>query len=470
LAFCERKEDDEVPLLGQGQVDDGVVPLGVLRERVEAGAVEHCGLKVVPSGPGVKADDATRPMRYEPGVDPPPLNANEAAIQRADAGDVEGAVADLRRELERDASNAGAWLALGSILSGAGRWEEAIAALREAVDLDEDVAVARVLFARALEGGGRVDDAVFQLLRASKLAPEDPAVLRELGGAFYRKGLYDKALPWLLKARATATGDAGEEARALYAIGLAQEARRDPGAAIAAYQAAIHKNKGHLDARKTLADALASIGEHERAIIVLDELLEVDPTNEKAALNREVLERALAEMKARRLVGKTTKELERSALVQAGQLKRRGRGILEHVADVTTSALLRRGQNTKDGGKGRYSNALLELHASYSADETISSLLFVLKDPDAANKKRDTVFQVTVVAKDGRREPASYSTGASLTFLREAMGVPMTRAAELYAGLLAGEASIEYGGLEARFAEEEGPSGPLNGLLVTLKG
>jgi hypothetical protein len=224
-----------------------------------------------------------------------------------------------------------------------------------------------------------------------------------------------------------------------------------------------------LDARKTLADALASIGEHERAIVVLDELLEVDPTNEQAALNREVLERALIEMKARRLVGKTTKELEQSVLVQAGQLKRRGKGILGHVVDATAAALLRRGQEAKDVGKDRYANALLELYATYDPDQRMSSLLFVLTDPDAANRKRDTVFQVTVVAKDGRREPASYATAASLTFLREAMGMPMTRAAELYARLLGGQDSIEYGGLEARFAEAEGAGGPVNGLLVSRK-
>ena len=116
-------------------------------------------------------------------------------------------------------------------------------------------------------------------------------------------------------------------------------------------------------------------------------------------------------MKARRLVGKVTRELEASALVQAGQLKRRGRGILGHVADVTTAALLRRGQESKNVTKERYSNALLELQATYAQDQTIAALLLALTDPDVANRKRDTVFQVTVVATDGRREPASYATG-----------------------------------------------------------
>jgi tetratricopeptide (TPR) repeat protein len=381
----------------------------------------------------------------------------------AEGGDVEGALAGLRAELASEGADPAAWLALGSILSGAGRWEEAASALREAVEQDEDVAVARVLYARALEGAGKLDDAVFQLLRAAKLAPDDPAVLRALGGAFYRKGLYDKALQWLLRARAAATNDPREEARALYAVGLAQEARRDPGAAIAAYRSAIEKDPGHKDARKTLTDALASIGEHERAIAVLDELLLVDPTNEKAALNREVLQRALVEMQGRRLIGKGVRELEQSALITAGQLKQKGSGLL---------GILRRRPEPKDDAaesRARYSNALVELYVTLAPDKTIAELFLALLDPDAANKKRDNAFQVTVVAKDGGREPASYATAATLTFLREAMGVPMTRAAELYAELLAGKETIEYGGLEARFAALPGPDGPVNGLLVTRK-
>jgi len=381
-----------------------------------------------------------------------PVSPSEAAILRADGGDVDGAIAALQEELARSDGALSVWLALGTLLLRAGRGPEAVDALREAVELDGDVAVARVFYARALESTGKVDDAIFQLLRAAKLHANDAGVLREVGGAFYRKGLHDKALQWLLKARAAAASPA-EEARALYALGLAQEARRDPGAAIAAYREAVLKDPTHLDARKTLVDALASMGEHERAIAVLDELLVVDPANEQAALNREALDRALGDMRARRLVGKTLKELEASAIVQAGQMKRRSRAVF--------------GLGPKeDEEKARYSNALAEVHASLAEDRTIDSILLVLTDPDKANRKKDTSFQVTVVAKDGRREPASYATAVSLTFLREGMGMPMTQAAELYARLLSGVESVDYGGLEARFAAREASGGSLNGLLV----
>jgi tetratricopeptide (TPR) repeat protein len=397
----------------------------------------------------------------------PTLTPSEAALLQAEAGDVEGAVSLLRREMSADEHDAGLGLALGSILLHAKRLDEAVAALREAVEEDEDSPVARALYARALEETGKPDDAIFQLLRAAKLAPDDAPVLRELGGAFYRKGLYDKALQWLLKARAAAAGDAKEEARALYAVGLAQEARRDTGAAIAAYRSAIEKDPRHLDARKTLVDALASIGEHERAIAAVDELLALDRTNEKVALNREVLERALREMQARRLIGKGVKELEMSAIVSSGQLKRKGRGLLGRVADAASEALLKKTHEPQGEARHRYGSALLELYVTLH-DGAIGSLFLAIADPEAANQKRDNAFQVTVVAKDGRREPASYATAASLTFLREAMGMPMTRAAELYGQLLSGTEAIEYGGLAARFAMTEGEEGTsVNGLLVT---
>jgi tetratricopeptide (TPR) repeat protein len=387
------------------------------------------------------------------------LAVAESALARADGGDLDGAVAELRAHLAAAEDDDEAWLALAMVLSRAERWEEAREAAGRAVDLDGDVLLGRVLYARALERTGKLDDAVFQLLRASKLDEKNAGVLRELGSLFYKKALHDKALPWLLRAKTAAHGDAGEEARAAYAIGLVQEARRDPGAAIAAFREAIALDPKHLDARKTLADALAGIGEHAQAISVLDELLRVDRTNEQAATNREVLERALVEMRERRLLGKGVKELEKSALVQAGQLKRRGR------------TLFGLGPAPEPGKpfEAKYTNALSELYVSFAADGTLAEAFLVLGDPAKASSKRDTAFQVTVVAKDGRREPASYATAVTLTFLREVMGVPMTQAGELYALLLGGKSSIEFGGLEARFHSREvaGAKAPLNGLLVT---
>jgi tetratricopeptide (TPR) repeat protein len=375
--------------------------------------------------------------------------------RRALDGDVEGAVAALRDVLAAAPDDDTAWLTLGMVLSSAGRWREAAEALAEAVDLDGEVFAARMAFARALEKSGKLDDAAFQLLKAQKLAPQDPKPLKELGAVFFKKGLYDKSIQFLTRAR----GLAPDDARVFYALGLTQEARRDPGAAMAAYREAIKLDPNFADARKTLADLLAAMGEHEQAIAELDALLQIERTNEQAAINREVLVKALEEMAARRLLGKTERELERSALVQEGQLKRRGEIPRADDDPAAISRVL------------RYGKGFAEMFVGLTAEGAIARLMLVLVDPVKAAKKKDDVFRVTVVGTSGRREPANYATAITLTFLREALGAPMTQASELYARLLGGEKSIAWSGARLAFASVENPAGKgdaLHGLSVTL--
>jgi tetratricopeptide (TPR) repeat protein len=371
--------------------------------------------------------------------------------RRALAGDVEGAVSELRALVEADPDDGPVWLTLGMVYASAARWQEARESLARAVELDGDVLQARLSYARALEKCGKLDDAAFQLLQAQRLAPGDVRPLKELGAVFYQKGLYDKAVQFLGRAR----GLAPDDARVWYALGLAQEARRDPGAAIAAYRQAAAIDPGFADAKKTLADLLAAMGEHEQAIAVLDDLLRVERTNEQAAINREVLVRALEEMRARRLLGRTVQELERSALVQEGQLKRRGRAPAE--------------EGAPSGGEVvRYGARLAEVLVSFDRAGTIVKLMLLLLDPEKAAKKRDDVFQVTVVGMSGKREPANFATGITLTFLREALGIPLTHASEIYARLLGGKDPIEWGGARLGFGSVAGakPGEMSHGLVV----
>jgi tetratricopeptide (TPR) repeat protein len=379
---------------------------------------------------------------------------NEIA-RRALDGDVQGAVGELESVLAVAPEDETAWLTLGMVLSSAGRWREASEALAEAVRLDGDVLAARMAFARALEKSGKLDDAAFQLLQAQKLVPDDPRPLKELGAVFYKKGLYDKSVQFLTRARGLAPNDA----RVFYALGLAQEARRDPGAAIASYRQAIKLDPKFADARKTLADVLAAMGEHEQAIAELDALLLIERTNEQAAINREVLAKALEEMSARRLLGKTERELERSALVQEGQLKRRGEVPRSDDDPEAVERVI------------RYGKGLAEMLVGLTAEGAIARLMLVLVDPEKAAKKRDDVFRVTVVGTSGRREPANYATAVTLTFLREALGAPMTQASELYARLLGGEKSIDWSGAQLAFGSVANPAGEgeaMHGLSVTL--
>ena len=101
----------------------------------------------------------------------------------------------------------------------------------------------------------------------------------------------------------------------------------------------------------------------------------------------------------------------------------------------------------------RYTAPLVELYATFDDARAIASLLLVLTDPDRAARAEGDAFKVTVIADDGRRAPASLATAVTLTFLREALGCPMTQASALYARLLGGEAQGRVGRRRARLRQ-----------------
>lgn len=350
------------------------------------------------------------------------------ALRSLERGDTAGGISDLKAHLADEPEDDGAWLALGTAYASIGHFGDAARALKESVELDGDVVDSRLAYGRALAKLGKLDDAAFQLLRASKIDPDDGRVLYELGVVFYDKHLHDKAEGFL--ARAVEASSGGAKARARYALGLTREAKKDIAGAIAAYRDAIALDPRLTDARRTLADALATIGEHERAVEELTRLLEIERTSEQAAKNREVLLRALEEMKARRLLGKTERELETSALVQEGQLKRKGR-VPEEVPGTQVV---------------RYGRPLFELYVTLDEQAAIDAMTLVLTDPARAAAEEDDVFRVTAIGDDGKARTTNLATAMSITFVREALGCPMTQASALYGRLLAGEASVEWGG------------------------
>jgi tetratricopeptide (TPR) repeat protein len=301
-------------------------------------------------------------------------------------------------------------------------------ALADAVEQRPNDASARLRYGLALQAIGATDDAAYQLLQADKVAKDDPAILRALGTVFYDKGLHDKAARFL--GRATKIDP--EDARAWYALGVVHDARRDTGASIAALREAIRIDPQHLDARRTLIDALAGIGEHAQAIDAIDALLAVHARDEQAAKNREVLEQALQHLTTHRLLGKHAEDVEKSALVHEGAMKQKG---------------------TMPDGAVRFAGKLVDLYVVYDsgAPPHVAQTMLVLPDPDRAAKARDDRYGVTVVGKDGRRGPTDLATAATLTFLRESLGVPLTQAGVFYSRLLGGEARIEYAGAVARF-------------------
>lgn len=324
----------------------------------------------------------------------------------------------------------------------------ALEALAEAVERAPKDLELRLQYGLALEAVDRFDDAAYQLLQADRASPDEPRVLRALGTVFYKKGLHDKAARFLGRATKVDPSDA----RAWFALGVVHDARRDPGAALGALREAVRLDPQFLDARRTLIDALASLGEHAQAMAAIDELLALHPRDEQAANNREVLEQALAHLADHRLLGKHAEHVERSALVHEGKLDKKA---------------------TMADGAVRYASRALELYVLYDRGTPahVASMMLVLPDPQKAGKTRDDRFGVTVVGKDGGRVPADLATGATLTFLREGLGVPMTQAAVFYGRLLGGEPRVDYAGASVRFATRPHDSGAgeeTPGLLCEL--
>jgi tetratricopeptide (TPR) repeat protein len=379
-----------------------------------------------------------------------PMNEAETLRTRAReallGGDTASGIDDLKAYLEKEPDDASAWLDLGTAYAAIEHRAQAVQALKTAVELDETVLDARLAYARALAAVGKIDDAAFQLIQANRIAPDDARVMKELGVAFYDKRLFDKAATWLKKAVVKAP----EDSRAHYALGLAEEARHDIGAALAAYREAVRRAPAFVDARRTLADALAQMGEHEQAIAELDALLRLERSNEQAAKNREILSRALEEMKKARLLGKTEQEVKASALVERGKLVEK----------------LRTPQNE---GKTvvRYGSPFIELDVAYGASREIESMTLVFPFPERIAGVEDEAFRVTVLDEGGHPKPVVITTAATLTFLRESLGCPMTEAAKLLTRLFATKTDVSWGGASIAFATQIDGKKERHGIRVS---
>ncbi|HVY47881.1 MAG TPA: hypothetical protein VHB21_18465, partial [Minicystis sp.] len=182
---------------------------------------------------------------------------------------------------------------------------------------------------------------------------------------------------------------------------------------------------------------------HEQAIAELEAVLRLDRADEQSAKNREVLVRALEEMRRARLLGKTARELEASAIVASG-------------------ALVKKESAPRDGAAGarvRYASPLVELDALVDAAGAIEELVLVFPRPERAAEAEGDAFRVTVLDAGGHPKPADLATAATLTFLREALGCPMTQAGALYARLLAGEAEVAWAGAVLAFTSAPSANG-----------
>lgn len=345
------------------------------------------------------------------------------SVERLLDGDSAGLIEALKARAEHDPDDDHTWLQLGVAYMSIEHWGLALTALSKAVELDGDNVDARLMYARVFSRLRRPDHAAFQLLQAKRQAPDDARVAKQLGIAFYDKALFDKALRELQRASELDPNDA----RTRYAMGLCYEAKQDIVTGLSHFRKALELDPQFVAAAQTLGDALASLGELAEAVAVFEGVLRLDRTNSQAAANIEVLRRGLAELEAHRLLGKEEAALADCALVTEGALRKQD---LSYV--------------------GEHAELRVELEQG-----RITRLLLVLRDPESASAMDDDVFQVGAVNERGEAVNADYATAITLTFLREALGCPMTRAGQLYAEVLK-EHRAAWGGATLGFAECDG--------------
>ena len=117
------------------------------------------------------------------------------------AGNLDDAIANLRRTLELDDTNFSAAFNLGSAYLQQQRVPEALAAFEQSVRIYPAYAAGHQAIGRILLHQGQTDGALKALLEAARLEPRDPVTHMALAKAYELKGLTRQAQSELEKAR-----------------------------------------------------------------------------------------------------------------------------------------------------------------------------------------------------------------------------------------------------------------------------
>jgi Flp pilus assembly protein TadD len=151
---------------------------------------------------------------------------------RLKAGDVAGALAELRAAVQASPSDGEAWALLGNALFEAQRYEEAEKSYRTALELDRGSRPVRRSLAQLAVRRGRLPEAERLLRELAGEAPHDPEVQVALGALLASRGDLGGAKAAFERALAAAP----RHAAALYNLGRAHLRTGDPAAAQACFE------------------------------------------------------------------------------------------------------------------------------------------------------------------------------------------------------------------------------------------
>jgi adenylate cyclase len=187
-------------------------------------------------------------------------------------------------ELDPDYARAWALLALAQLnlrninMTGDG----GRAAAEKALLLDPDQAEAHAVNARTLEMAGKQQEAMDEIALALRLDPESYEVNRSAGLLFYRARRMDDAIVYFEKAKSITTADfssAGMLVSSYLAIGNRQAALEAAKITLSRAEIVLLKDPNNGAAIGHGSDALAVLGQIDRAMEWIDRALLIDPDN-----------------------------------------------------------------------------------------------------------------------------------------------------------------------------------------------
>ena len=238
-----------------------------------------------PENDGLPASHTPSPGGDAPlGSTPPEASVQTAAELERLAQEAEKKIAPLRHAVEADPANADNQHALGRVLYDANFKEQAIVHLERAAELNPSV---RTLLDLAVgySGGARLEDAERTYTRLLDLSPGFSIALHNLGALAHRRGDFDEALVYFNRALEREPNYLLARlhvADSLKSLDRLQDAYRNYEQVLELEPRNAQEANGYIDALYKLAALDLKMGAHERARLLLTELIRMAPDHNRA--------------------------------------------------------------------------------------------------------------------------------------------------------------------------------------------
>ena len=197
------------------------------------------------------------------------------ARDKAAAGALDAAIADLQKIVSIDPEVTDAWLRLGNCYSARKDYARAAENFAKALDRRPDYEYAFVGYTDALMSEGRTEDTISASRRFLQIDPQAALAHHQLGRALFRAKRFEDAEHSFSEALRLAP----DLAEAAYDIGACREARADFSGSVAEFRRAIAIDPAYHEAHAALARRLFAGGDLAGAAAELRAALQYAPDN-----------------------------------------------------------------------------------------------------------------------------------------------------------------------------------------------